>query len=173
VKDTPFDLKHYPHLIYEERKISALKTQLGQRIKRLVENSRGSQPRAEPALQLSINGMPAGERPTARMNTGGYVYFDIGIHNPAGHVLVSESYSLALILPGRADFFSPGGVSGTRLKEGQYIYTLSQNQNILPFGWLTLEVKFNLFLKNYDTAEAAVRLFAAGSFEDYKVILKN
>jgi hypothetical protein len=134
VKDTPFDLKYYPHLIYEERKISALKTRLGQRIKRLVENSGGPRPQTEAALQLSINGVPAGERPVARMNAGGYVYFDIGIHNPTSHVLIADSYSLALILPGRADFYSPGGVSGTKLSDGQYIYTLSQAHNICRSG---------------------------------------
>jgi hypothetical protein len=34
-------------------------------------------------------------------------------------------------------------------------------------------VKFNLFLKTPDAAEAAVRLFAGGSFEDYTVILRT
>ncbi|WP_265593266.1 nucleoside 2-deoxyribosyltransferase [Verrucomicrobium sp. BvORR034] len=58
-EDIPFDLKHFPHIIYGDNgdSISELKTQLGKKIKSLLLNKSAPSISASDGLDIWINGM--------------------------------------------------------------------------------------------------------------------
>lgn len=170
--DIPFDLKHYPHIVYEG-KIALLKAQLERRIRWCVENPRNTLSSVDLNLQFSIGGTPMNELPTVEINRGsGYCYFSLDINNLSGKMILPEKYNLALILPGKAQFFNPGVLSAAKLPDEHYIYTLEQDHTIFPFGWSSLEVKFTLD-RVQDRAESiTLRFFTELGFKDYPFFAK-
>jgi len=109
--DIPFDLKHYPHIVYGG-KISVLKPQLSTRIRWCIENPQSSLSVADINLELFVNGiqlindteitmqyiknmMTSAPRGKMMHTTG----MRIDVHNVSNTVLQPNSFSLALITP--------------------------------------------------------------------------
>lgn len=165
-QDIPFDLKHYTHIIYDRNDILHLKTELERRIRWCIENPKEALSNVDINLEFSINGVAMGHKPVVEINGGRYCYLNLDIHNPTGKTLHASTYSIALILPGRADFKSPNILSAARISEEQYLYTLEQTNNIFPFGWFSLKVVFELFRVDDRPAEAILRLYTEVGYKD-------
>jgi hypothetical protein len=167
----PFDLKHYTHIIYEG-KISYLRTELKRRISWCVENPKESLSSVDINLDFSINGIAIGNKPVVEINRVKYCYLNLDIHNPMGTTLDSKTYSLALILPSKADFKEPNILSAAKISEEQYLYTLENTHNIFPFGWFSMKVVFELFKVEEREKEVILRLFQEIGYKDFTFILK-
>lgn len=170
-KDIPFDLKHYPHIVYEGR-IAVLKAQLEKRIRWCIENPRNPLSSVELNLHFSINGTPMTDAPVVEFSRLGDSDFNIDINNLSGKVAKTETYSLALILPEKAQFRTPGILSAAKLPDGQYIYTFESIHNIFPFGWFSLSVAFKLNKTPSKPLDLVLRLFTELGFRDYPFLAK-
>jgi hypothetical protein len=174
----PFDLKHYPHIIYKGQ-ISKLKTELKEKISWCVNNPQDTLKRADVNLQFLIDGTPltekdetpVTEKPAVSASNYEYVYFNLDIHNPAGVVLEARLYSLALILPKVHQFFDINVLSSAKISDEQYIYTLEQTHNIFPFGWHSLKIKFGLVRRLNIETEAELRFYTEFGYKDYAFVL--
>lgn len=171
-QDIPFDVKHYPHIIYEKNKLSNLKTSLERRIRWCMDNPKESLPNVDLNLELSINGVAISNKPVIGINSVRYCHFNIDIHNPTDKTIDSKTYKLALILPGKADFKSPSTQPPSKISEEQYLYNLEYTDNIFPFGWFSIKVEFELFKVENRAKEATLRLSQGSGYQDFTFIIK-
>ncbi len=165
-KDIPFDLKHYPHIVYEG-KIANLKAQLERKIRWCVENPKNPLSSVDLNLQFSIDGKPISEAPTVEINRARYCYFTIGINNLSGKVIKPETFNLAVILPAKAQFHNPNILSAAQVPDGSYIYTLEHIHNIFPFGWSSIKVEFELHRVEDRPLNLTLRFFTELGFKDH------
>jgi hypothetical protein len=170
-KDIPFDLKHYPHIVYEG-KITSLKAQLERKIRWCVENPRDALSNVDPNLQFSIGGKSISELPTVEINQANYCYFSIDINNLSGKVIKREAFNVALIVPARVQFRSPSILSAAKMPDGNYIYTLEHSHNIFPFGWSSLKVEFEVTRTQIEPLNLLLRFFTELGFKDHPFLAR-
>jgi len=141
--DIPFDLKHYPHIVYGG-KIIPLKEQLESRIRWCVDNPRSSLAAVEVNLQLFVNRVSLEDNPKITVNAtetsyGRQFALSIGVHNLAPKVVNPRTYSLALVLPHNVDVLlekdkdivSPP----TWMADEQQILNIKMTDTLFPDGW--------------------------------------
>lgn len=142
-EDIPFDLKHYPHIIYGGR-ISYLKSQLEARIRWCIENPKESLSSVDLNLQVSVagkllEGSPEIDTFIDKTFSEYEIKTKIDIHNVTNKVVDPSSYNIALIIP--SGFKIGGDISSvSELPDGKRICNLHPNQNIFPDGWHSFEV---------------------------------
>lgn len=163
--DIPFDLKHYPHIIYE-RKITLLKTQLERKIRWYIENPQKSLSEVDLDLNFSINGSPIANAPVVEITNAEYCYFTIEIHNPSGRMIDPNLFSIALVIPKKVQFHEPKILSAAKMPGGEYIYSLEPPYKIFPFGWSSLNVAFKITAR--EKLEIVLRFFTELGFKDYR-----
>ncbi len=94
--DIPFDLKHYPHIVYD-RSIRKLKAELEQKIQWFIDNPEGRRSGAED-LEFVVGGAPLDEDNTHIMYKPPHgVHFRTLVHNRSSRAI---SVKLAVITPG-------------------------------------------------------------------------
>lgn len=187
--DIPFDLKHYPHIIYSgDGMIASLKSQLEPKIRWCIENPQGSLPTGE-LLQLSVNGILLEDKPTidaqmvtfSRVSGGNYsamIYLSVAIQNVANLVLDPGAFNMALILPKTLEMpiQRHGGVdfrSMTRLSDGRKIYNVRPLAPLFPQGWDTLEIQLRTGEERLaeSAPELTIRVFTEVGPRDYPFVL--
>jgi hypothetical protein len=152
--DIPFDLKHYPHVIYGGS-ISTLKTEVEKRVRWSIENPQDSLTRASVELGLFVNGIPLGENPaikllpredplSPRMDTffsgtsdynPEFLRLNIGVHNPTSMTINPEQYVLALVIPDATGLGSESGGTVTRIGAVSVLYNPGPFEPLFPDGW--------------------------------------
>ncbi len=100
--DIPFDLKHFPHIVYGG-KIAVLKSELEKRIRWCVENPKDSLSNVDPSISLFVRGVLLEEHPVIS-NSRSHAYFTIDIHNQTNKVLDPSVLSFALVTPERVTY---------------------------------------------------------------------
>jgi|ERR1044071_8960355 hypothetical protein len=139
--DIPFDLKHYPHIVYGG-KINHLKTELEKRVKWFVENPQDSLTNVDLNVALYLRGKRLEDYLTIS-HPPSYAHFSIDIHNQSSRPLYASAYSLALVTPIRVKFNSYLN-SIIPLPDGQYLYNLVIPELLLPDSWGPVEVAFDI-----------------------------
>jgi hypothetical protein len=182
--DIPFDLKHYPHIVYGS-KISVLKPQLSTRIKWCIENPQSSLSVADINLELSVGGIQLINDPeiTAQYNKSsmtsapnGKMMHRIGtridIHNISNTVLQPNSFSLALVTPRGLQF--DGDIdSSSPLPDDRIIVNISSKNALFPDSWCSfaLELFFDPGASKFPL-QMLLRLFTEVGPKDYSFTLK-
>jgi hypothetical protein len=108
-QDIPFDLKHYPHIVYGN-KISLLKSQLEMKLRWCIDNPRESLYDAEASLQLFIDGKRLEDLPELKYEAKATWRVDlkVDIHNLMTKVADRSTFTVASsILCKRSSVFLP------------------------------------------------------------------
>lgn len=164
--DIPFDLKHYPHLVYGG-KIVTLKSQLEPKIKWFVENPQSKASGLEPDVRLNIS--------STYSSSFGTVDLRIDIYNGTNRTLTPESFGLALITSQPVNVQVPEVRSDVPLPNGQYVYNLLISCNLFPGGWDSLMVSYessNLTSSEL-TGEITLRAFTEMGPNDYTYVVEE
>lgn len=148
--DIPFDLKHYPHIVYGG-KLATLKSQLESKIGWCIANPKESLSKAEIMLEFFLDGMPLSTRPQLEIS-----FYKapgqgnpsptraLAIHNIGTKPVNSDSFSLAFEMPEDTSL-SAGPISAeTVLHDGRKIYNLAGIPSLFPSGWQSIYVTFYL-----------------------------
>jgi hypothetical protein len=165
--DIPFDLKHYPHIVYQG-KLTLLKAELERKIRWCIENPLQPLSDVDLNLEFSIDGKPVEKSAPIEINGVNYCDFTIGVHNPLGKVIKSDLFAIALISSKKVRFFEPTITSAARLTNDGYIYTLSDLPPIFPFGWASYHVVFEILPVKVDYLDLTLRFFTELGFKDYR-----
>jgi hypothetical protein len=94
-EDIPFDLRDYPHIIYEGR-INDLKVELRKKLRWSIENPTRPFSTAEPNLRYYVAGLDLESSPTAniwpvfRDRSRPLARIEIGVHNPTSKTFASR-----------------------------------------------------------------------------------
>jgi hypothetical protein len=138
--DIPFDLKHYPHIIYGDS-IKGMRDNLTARILFFLSNLDKPIDFDQPELLYTIAGTVVVQGATieipieANPHTGQRI--TIGINNPTDTVIQQPDMSVALILP---EFFPASAGSGVQLPDKRFLHDLGMISRMLPGGWDTFYV---------------------------------
>jgi hypothetical protein len=115
-EDIPFDLQHFPHIVYNDR-IGVLREHLAARLKWCIDNPVGVLPQVESDLQFVVNGVALNESPdipTGPLASPGLLRWPISltIHNRSNRIIPEEAYDVA--------FVAPAYVKVSTLRESQF-----------------------------------------------------
>jgi hypothetical protein len=141
--DIPFDLKHYPHIIYGGS-ISDLKDELHRRIQFHLANPDTQITRMPSRLEFTIAGtliatdaripIPYDDQ---QISYGKQV-IPLGIHNPEDTVVNWRDSRLALALP--EEFRPMYGYAAVQLRDKRFLHDLGTIGQFLPDQWNTVQV---------------------------------
>lgn len=138
--DIPFDLSHYPHIVYGGR-IVELKTQLERRVRWCIENPKKSLSRVDVALELFVCGIPLENAPTVHTEwvAGSRIPLKVDIHNANNRAYESDSFKLALITSDKftrvESQIGMGPYKNARLSDGRIIHLMGKLPSMLPNDW--------------------------------------
>jgi hypothetical protein len=145
--DIPFDLKHYPHIIYGGS-ITGLKDDLGKRIAYHLANPEKEVPHETSRLEFSIAGIgiEPGVDIEIRVDTQRNIEFEaeiiIGANNPGDTVVNWAGMTVGLILP---EYFLPYHMSrAVQLPDKRFLHAIGTIGQLLPGQWDTLEANLKV-----------------------------
>lgn len=183
VNDIPFDMKHYPHIIYKKNDISHLKTELIKRVTWLIEHPK--QPMGE--IDFTLLYYLGGERlieneeyiiKSLKFQTIDITIFDVNIsaHNPTNKTLDLSSIQIGLIGPWitghridvvrdfvamekSAKFFSGATLLSSKdnitdLPGDESMYLYNLPPKILPESWINLYCRVAMMKANQTEGES-------------------
>jgi nucleoside 2-deoxyribosyltransferase len=144
--DIPFDLKHYPHIIYEQS-ITNLKDELECRVKWHLENPKKKTAPPIEVVQVYMAGTQIVKDAVVRLkafNRKGFirkdnVVFNIDLYNPTQKLLDLSGIEFGIVFP--QDFIKSGGV-GILLPDERILFNLGSVRPIHPQGWQILSFEF-------------------------------
>jgi hypothetical protein len=136
--DIPFDLKHYPHIIYGDS-LTTLKDELSARVAYHLSQPRGEPPPPSSRLQFAIAKTILVSDAVVPLRLADHPRIDqpaqitVGIHNPTSVPMENRDLSVALILPDEIQPFD--GVGSFRLPDGRRYYEVALPPRLLPGAW--------------------------------------
>lgn len=146
-EDIPFDLKHYPHIIYGDE-IYVLKDELERRVRWCIENPQRLLAGVDWDLEFYLKGQRLTDNKLVgfklkKLSQGTTLRFLLDIHNPSNKVYDASSIEIGVILP--MGFETGLNVSTVRLPGKQCMHILTNLGRILPDGWkpVPLEIRID------------------------------
>ncbi len=179
--DIPFDLKHYPHIIYEGR-IAELAPELERRIRwALKEPGKQGIPASKLEVYYERTQVEPGAAIEMSWGTGNSSYFKLGfdIHNADETSLETAVFEYAVISP--EEFYksyadpelrSPHAV--VKLPDGHNVHLPGKKYSILPQGWkkIALRLYRRAFLEDAEEIPLVLRLFTELGIRDVSFLVR-
>jgi nucleoside 2-deoxyribosyltransferase len=177
--DIPFDLKHYPHIIYKGR-ISDLADELEKRVRWAIENPQGLEKHAEFELSFYHEGTEI----TSGLTTKYYADFDVGawnrfkldLHNRARKLIKSVSFQLGIVTPKDVGSIRIRDRHLTRvnLDNKEYLHLVQSAFYILPGAWQSVPLDFRAEGKFEPgmSLPIVMRVFSEIGFIDHSFVLE-
>ncbi len=147
-EDIPFDLLHYPHIIYLG-KITNLKRELSKKIRFHLNSQGDSLYEPENELQLYSNGEVIQDDSTLYVKdcmNGKDVYIQIDIFNPTSKITSIKAFELALITKNIVK--SKDSLYTIKRPDGDYMHYFPNVPEIFPRSWATTNFKFDMGFQN-------------------------
>lgn len=170
--DIPFDLVHFPHIIYESSLVS-LRDQLESRIRWHLSHPNATVADTSFPLDLRIGGVSPDSDDVVLMPIEGYqqVEFTVTIRNRSQIYFAAESYKLGVILGSEVKHFGTGviePISEARLEDGRTQHVITVMKSLMPGEVRSkgLHFSFDKALAG-ETNFGVLRLFTPNGFKDY------
>ena len=159
VEDIPFDLTHFPHIIYDTTSISVLKEEIKKRVTWLLQNPRNSINKLDFNLNLSINNITLIDNPIIPIDINDCL-LTVKIHNQVNQAIQLSQWRFGLFTPSSiTSVFNSNSVRTLKrieLEEAN-IHSLDQIEGqLLPDEWcqhkIIIRSEGNLSEDFYDLA---------------------
>lgn len=171
--DIPFDLKHYPHIIYEG-KISKLKSEVKKRIHWSINNPRESLSTVDVPIKICINSNDITDKPIIKWGDDKNRTLYLDIQNIGNTVLEPKDYKLALILPPNISPQNEDIMPLVIHKDETGLINLIIKEEIFPQGWATTYIHLkatNAEKKLTKQFELSIRLYTKIGPKDFPFFL--
>jgi hypothetical protein len=173
-EDIPFDLVHYPHVIYSNRLVD-LRPELERRLQWLVDNPRDSLSRVDVRMDFFLGGVNIEEHPEIPVIADDDdeitpAPFELSIHYSGRGILNPGDIEIGIVLPEGTSMAD--GVSGIWIPSLESIYMLGGAPKMFPDGWHVMRFAFQL--KQMSIGERfsfALRVFTELGARDYPIHL--
>jgi hypothetical protein len=136
--DIPFDLKHYPHIVYGG-KIAALKDELERRVRWCVENPARLLSQVDLNLEFYMNGRKVSDGYVGTFdfsdvnNSQETIDLDLDIHNASEKICDASLIEIGVVMP--REFEYGQNVSTARLSDKECMHILPALGRLLPNAW--------------------------------------
>jgi len=173
--DIPFDLKHFPHIVYGGR-IVELSLELQKRLRFWLAHGAAAVVPVAGTLSVQVNGNALDADPEIVIVTPlGSTRFDIvvDLHNSIDREIVTLNGQAGLVT---SDHFpraetDPSFFAQTfSLQDGRRLHYALGDFQLLPGAWSKVKISpttNNVALATGETYEMAIRVFMAGGFADF------
>lgn len=173
--DIPFDLKHYPHIIYEG-KISIIRDELTKRIKWFQDNATQNHVQYKFELDIYVDDKNlASNSVVHKYEIGYFPNFNFTIHNNSQNTYNSGDFQIGIITE-QHQFSRTKEVITTRLPDKRFLHMLPFFDLIFPGGYssfsFTLDDPQNK-LKNVKEFDIVIRIFTSSGSRDFPLKLKE
>jgi hypothetical protein len=172
--DIPFDLKHFPHIVYQQH-IKELRTELARRIEHLLKHN------AEPSqTQLGLE-LFAGRESLAAGDTfrtypaESLPSITITVFNGSTLTYKPGEFRLAVIAPDPFRFSWFENVSVTELPDGTYLHTLPEFETLFPGAYASIEIGLRHFSDVTAPSDFQIlfRVFSPAGYRDFPLRLRT
>jgi hypothetical protein len=185
--DIPFDLKHYPHIVYGG-KITELKQELEKRVRWAFEHPKEFKKLSNEQIQIFIEGQRIINRPQFMIKTQGsvvYLNLVVDIHNSTENTIEATAFEVGIISDGRLrlNHVHNGSPNSSEkfttrtivLSEQTVLYIVDNTFQVLPGSWDKIAFYFiddRGHLCNPGGLEFVLRLFTEVGPVDYPFVFK-
>lgn len=181
--DIPFDLKHYPHIVYGG-KITQLKSELERRIRWCIDNPTRTLPTVDLEFEFSVNGISIYEGCEVQIpfeeetnlgvvsrygdlgsvSTGAWLFsIRLGIHNLSSKIAEASRYRLALVVPASFGLMNYDSDEVVTLADERKMIRLRPQTTLFPDDWgvfgLMFRTEMEDRLRRFALFDFALRLF--------------
>ncbi|HEX8176522.1 MAG TPA: hypothetical protein VF543_15635 [Pyrinomonadaceae bacterium] len=169
-EDIPFDLKHYPHIVYEGSIVN-LKEQLEIRVRWIIDNPPETLSKVDLNLDFFIDGVSLTNAPIIEHPDRRQTDLKIDMYNPTGRLLSSGDFSLALMLPAGFKIVVPYDIPYALLPSGHLIYKIEPPSVLFPDEWSALTFTIQNTNEKYQPSPIILRVFTELGPKDYQLSL--
>lgn len=171
VDDIPFDFKHFPHIIYQN-KITFLKEELAKRVKWSIE-SPNDKVEEKLAVEIYVGKQNLSKPSIIKARTDAFsISWDcdlpLTIFNNSTITFKSGDFKIGVITSSNLSSYSGRGLNFIQLPDGSKLIMLPDFDTIFP----SLYSSYNLFLSYSDVNEfepVTVRVFSSTGTRDYDI----
>jgi hypothetical protein len=168
LEDIPFDLKNYPHIVYEGR-IVRLRPELRSWLEWAIANPERRLTSAEPNIELYSEGKKLSDNPIITLYDQLPSTLQVDIYNP-GPGTVGGNINLALI---NADFEGYQSQRPTvRLPDGQLLVPLGPLPTIFPKSWGSVTARLEPVSSGGTSFPGVIRVITEVSTKDVFVLMQ-
>lgn len=174
--DIPFDLKHFPHIVYGA-KISVLQGELAKRVKHYVDNPPSKISDIKLGLELFINGQSlSSSEVICPFSTTEELIPEITVFNASSETFNPGDFKIGVQTGNRFPFTDTKGVVTTKLPGGGYLHMLSDFSTLFPnayaSSYISLESPYNSdYFEVGEEEKITVRLFTRQGNRDFPVMI--
>lgn len=172
--DIPFDLKHFPHIVYGA-KISVLRDGLEKRMRYFIENPPTKESDIKLGLELYMEGQNLASREATYMFHEGYSTApQITVFNASGDTFEPGEFKVGILTGERFYHTNHGAVETTKLPDGGYIHTMPDFPKLFPNAYTSYRISLNPgqnIMKAGEREAAVVRLFTKQGSRDYPIVI--
>lgn len=151
--DIPFDLKHYPHIIYGGV-ITELIPQLEKRVKWAIEHAQREELQPKPPVEFYCQGTSLADNPTVLIEKStDQIWLELDCHNSDDRTIQTTRFQVAFVTSGFSITSEWGEresrrhlTDAVRLPKGGCIHMLTETFALYPGGWRSFYIGF--FMKN-------------------------
>lgn len=172
--DIPFDLRHYPHIVYNDR-LAELKRQLEARVRWHIENPQ-SQGKNTNNILVRVNGVTLdGNTMVPGDVSGSVIGFDLKVefHNRVDHAINTTSFQVGLFTPtefvrARSSDKTPN--TAVEVDSSQRLYLNQQSFSVLPDAWDSITFvpcTDNRAIKPGETHKFCIRIYRDSGAQDF------
>jgi len=170
--DIPFDLKHFPHIVYQSR-IVELKEQLARRVKWFVENPQEDRGKFNEEVQVFVNGKTltsTGEVFESRR----YVCpnIELTLRNSSAKTIYTGSVRVGILVGGNYDHSRSSNVRTIKLPDERWLHMLPDLTDLLPEEYFKINFLFTAGDEHYQEVPIIIRIFSEKGNRDYPVLVK-
>lgn len=171
--DIPFDLKHYPHIIYNG-KISEIRGELTKRIEWFKENqSDGDHFKIELDIFVDNKNLTT-ENVIFEYPEDKVPNFDFTIYNASPRTYQSGEFQVGIICDEYSSLGSDLEGVTTQIPDGRYLHMLTYFEQLFPNSYSSRHVA--LYSPNFKPSKnfpVTIRVFTDAGYRDYKLHLKQ
>jgi hypothetical protein len=168
--DIPFDLKSFPHIVYEG-KIAHLKQQLESRIRWFIENPGEKSSGIEFPLELYISGVLLKGSPLVCLRPSERISLELSFHNPTLRTYEFNKPIALIMGPSIRKVESKSFSGRITLPDGRFMYLMEPNRRMMPDQWGSFHLAIQPKVDTTD-CEAVVRVFTEVGVMDFSVMLR-
>jgi hypothetical protein len=180
--DIPFDLEHYPHIVYHGR-ISYLKEELRKRIAWSLSQPQGESTYFDSPLRCFVGIVPLVNTPEIPFQTTDdfidRLGFKVNLHNSVEQSIGTVEFQCGILCPECFEYIS-AGTSGRDLPakafnqgDGRFLHIIERGIKLLPGAWERISVELLTKERQHITQPVplAVRLFTLAGPLDFSFTL--
>lgn len=175
VDDIPFDLQHYPHIVYGES-LSALREQLERHVRHSLETAAATSPQPLATIEVEVNGVRLGLVPSnvpTDVFNGWLFTFETSVINSVARAAKTIEYQIGVVTPDvvkSVEVIREGSLNPIREQGGGLAHHWPRTFRVLPGAWQTVSLKLvtAVTYRVGDVIEGlAIRVFTDSGYLDF------